>query len=115
MKNKVEVPIKNLHFKDLQVLIEELDIFTKYAAVTYLATDLLNTVIIFDTIMGLIYKLSVRVANGHKDYYTINFSVTEAAIILKCCNFNRTDRYEYTKHLMSKLKINLDQQLINLV
>jgi hypothetical protein len=27
---------------------------------------------------------------------TVKISVTQAAVILKCCNFNRTDQQEFT-------------------
>jgi hypothetical protein len=42
-------------------------------------------------------------------------SVTQAAVILKCCNFNRTDQQEFTNYVITKFKTDLDGQLNNLI
>ncbi len=110
--NKVRV--KNLHFKDLEVLQLELDIYNKYVAVKELKKDFYNSIITFDIISGLMLILLNRIWKG-AERCTISFSTSQAAIILKCCNFNRTDRNTYTKHVMTKLSIDLHKQLTDLV
>jgi hypothetical protein len=39
-----------------------------------------------------------------KKYSSVKISVTQAAVILKCCNFNRTDQQEFTNHVLLNLK-----------
>jgi Leu/Phe-tRNA-protein transferase len=41
-------------------------------------------------------------------FFTVKISVTQAAVILKCCNFNRTDQQEFTNHVITKFKTDLD-------
>lgn len=111
----IKVTLKEkLNFKDLEVLQSELDLFNKYVAIKELNTDFLNTIITFDIVNGLYFFLRMKIEQGKQDY-TISFSVSQAATILKCANFNRTDRGTYTKHVMTKLKIDLDKQLRDIV
>ncbi|SDX35978.1 hypothetical protein [Flavobacterium degerlachei] len=105
---------EKLNFKDLEVLQFELDLFNKYIAIKELHTDFLNTIITFDIVNGLYFFLRMKLEQ-EKVEYTISFSICQAATILKCCIFNRTDRGLYTKHVMNKLKIDLDKQLRDLV
>lgn len=105
---------EKLNFKDLEVLQFELDLFNKYVAIKELYTDFLNAIITFDVVNGLYFFLRMKIEQG-KEEYTISFSVSQAATILKCCNFNRSDRGLYTKHVMNKLKIDLDKQLNDMV
>lgn len=114
MRGGIKLQVKNLHFKDLQVLLLELDIYNKYVAVNDLANNFLDTIITFDIIMVLSYILNDRIEKPQTEH-TLSFSVTQSAIIIKCCNFNRTDRELYTKHVMNKLKIDLDKQLNDMV
>jgi hypothetical protein len=46
-------------------------------------------------------------------FFKVKISVTQAAVILKCCNFNRTDQQEFTNHVITKFKTDLDGQLDN--
>lgn len=110
----IKVPVKKLHHKDLEILQTELEIYVQYVAGYELKKEFLNSIITFDLAQNLYYIIRNRLEkNG--EYHTVYFTASQAAIVLKCCNLNRTDRDEFTKHVMNKLKINLDQQLINLV
>lgn len=110
----IKVTVKNLHYKDLLALQTELDIYNKYVAVKELQNDFLNTIITFDIVNILHFFLRTKIEQG-KEQYTVSFSISQAATILKCCNFNRVDRELYTKHVMTKLGIDLDKQLRDLV
>jgi DNA-binding GntR family transcriptional regulator len=110
----IKVTVKNLHFKDLEALQLELDIFNKYVAIKELQKDFLNTIITFDIVNNLYYLLRTRIEQGKKEY-TVSFTTSQAATILKCCNFNRADRDLYTNHVMTKLSIDLHKQLTDLV
>ena len=110
----IKVTIKNLHYKDLEVLQSELELFTKYLAVKELTKDFLNTITTFDIANSLYFLLRMKIEQSKIDY-TVSFTVSQAATILKCSNFNRTDRDLYTKHVMTKLNIDLDKQLRDLV
>lgn len=110
----IKVTVKNLHYKDLEVLQSELELFTKYIAIKKLINDFLNTIITFDNCTSLYFLLRMKIEQSKTDY-TVSFTVSQAATILKCCNFNRTDRDLYTKHVMTKLNIDLDKQLRDLV
>ncbi|MFV5702210.1 hypothetical protein ACM55F_10090 [Flavobacterium sp. XS2P12] len=109
-----KVTVKNLHFKDLEVLQIELDIFNKYVAIKELTTDFLNTIITFDIVNSLYFVLRNKIEQS-QEVYNISFTVSQAATILKCCNFHRADRDLYTKHVTTKLRIDLDKQLKDLV
>jgi hypothetical protein len=50
-----------------------------------------------------------------KKFFTVKISVTQAAVILKCCNFNRTDQQKFTNYVITKFKTDLDGQLNNLI
>lgn len=110
----IKVTVKNLHYKDLLALQTELDIYNKYVAVKELQNDFLNTIITFDIVNSLHFFLRMKIEQG-KQEYTVSFSISQAATILKCCNFNRSDREVYTKHVITKLSIDLDKQLKDLV
>lgn len=110
----IRVTVKNLHYKDLEVLQAELDIYNKYVAVKELQKDFLNTIITFDIVNSLYFVLRTKIEQG-REQYIVSFSISQAATILKCCNLNRVDRELYTKHVMTKLKIDLDKQLKDLV
>ena len=110
----IKVTIKNLNYKDLEVLQSELELFTKYLAVKELTKDFLNTIITFDIANSLYFLLRMKIEQSKIDY-TVSFTVSQAATILKCSNFNRTDRDLYTKNVMTKLNIDLDKQLRDLV
>lgn len=110
----IKVTVKNLNFKDLEVLQSEVELFSKYLAVTALNKDFLNTIISFDISNSLYFLLRMKIEQNKIDY-TVSFTVSQAATILKCCNFNRTDRDLYTKHVMTKLNIDLHKQLTDLV
>lgn len=110
----IRVKVKNLNFKDLEVLQSELELFVKYLAIKELAKDFLNTIITFDLANNLYFLLRKQIEQGKTDY-SVNFTVSQAATILKCCYFNRADRDLYTKHVMTKLSIDLDKQLKDLV
>lgn len=109
-----KVKVKNLYYEDLEALKTELDIYKKYVAVKYLATDFLQTIITFDIVNSLLFMLNTRMWKG-AEKQNIIFSASQAAIILKCCNFNRTDRNTYTKHVMTKLSIDIDEKLTSLI
>ena len=110
----IKVQLKKLHFKDLEALQLELDIYNKYVAVRELHIDFLNTIITFDIVNSLYFILRSRIEQGQQDY-TISFTVCQAATILKCCNFHRQDRDLFTKHVITKISIDLDKQLRDLV
>lgn len=110
----IKITVKNLHYKDLLALQTELDIYNKYVAVKELHKDFLNTIITFDIVNSLHFFLRMKIEQG-KEEYTVSFSISQAATILKCCNFNRVDRELYIKHVMIKLGIDLDKQLRDLV
>jgi hypothetical protein len=50
-----------------------------------------------------------------RSIFTVKISVTQAAVILKCCNFNRTDQQKFTNYVITKFKTDLDGQLNNLI
>jgi hypothetical protein len=51
--------------------------------------------------------------NFKRSIFTVK--ITQAAVILKCCNFNRTDQQEFTNYVITKFKTDLDGQLNNLI
>ncbi|MBB1194838.1 hypothetical protein DNC80_14300 [Flavobacterium sp. SOK18b] len=110
----IRITIKNLKMEDLEVLRLELDVYNKYVAVHQLNNDFLNSIITFDVVNNLFYLIRSK-TDQSKNEYSVSFTITQAAIILKCCSFNRTDRNTYTNHLINKLKIFLDKELRNLV
>lgn len=110
----IKIKVKQLNWKDLEVLQNELDLYMKYVAVKELTNDFLNTMITFDMVNNLYYLLRNRLEQNNTKY-NVSFTVSQAATILKCCHFKRIDRDEFTKHVMTKLEISLDKQLRDLV
>jgi hypothetical protein len=65
---------------------------------------------------GKMFQFQVIYQINFKEvFFTFKISVTQAAVILKCCNFNRTDQQEFTNHVITKFKTDLDGQLSNLI
>ena len=112
IRNKVT--ITKVDFKQLEAIHYELEFFAAYVAKTSLINDFLNAIMILDIAQGLYFFLRNKLENNNT-MYTISFSASQAAVILKCCTWTRTERSIYTNNVMLKLSFLLDEQLKALV
>lgn len=108
IRNKVT--ITKVDFKQLEAVHYELELFAAYVVRTSLKNDFLNAIMVLDIAQCLFYFLRGKLENENT-IYTISFSASQAAVILKCCIWNRTERSTYTKNVMRTLSFLLDEQL----
>lgn len=108
IRNKVT--ITKVDFTQLQVIQEELELFAAYEGRTSLKNDFLNTIMTLDIAQSLYFFLRNKLENQNT-MYTISFSASQAAVILKCCYWSRRERSNYTANVMLKLSFLLDEQL----
>lgn len=108
MKN-ITISVKKIRHKELEALQEELKAFIIHLNFQ-LKTDFLNAMISIDISGKLFYKFRNKL-EYQKEFYTISFSMSEAATILKCCNYDNPDRSVYTRNVLTKFNLDLDQKL----
>jgi hypothetical protein len=111
-RNKITV--KKIDFKQLEAIHEELELFSKHIAFSTLKTDFLNAIMSLDISNNLYFKLRNKLENGNF-HYTISFTPSEAALILKCSNYKRPERNTYIDNVFTQLSFVLDQQLKSLI
>jgi len=109
-----KITVKKLKHEHIEVLQQELKHFSYYTAVTSLRTDFLNAITALDIAATLHYVLRNKIEQDKK-LYTIGFSLTQAAIILKCCNYKRLERDDYVRNVMTSLVLIIDPQLISVI
>lgn len=109
-----KVSVSKLNVKELQALQMEIEKYAACAAVNDLHKDFLNTMIIIDVARNLYLKLRTKIENP-KPLQTISLSVTEASILLKCCNFDHPQKSLYSWNVMIKINLELDQKLKSMI
>ncbi len=108
IRNKVT--ITKVDFKQLEAVHYELELFATYISNTSLKNDFLNAIMTLDITQTLYFFLRNKLENNNT-MYTISFSASQAAVILKCCYWTRSARSPYTANVMLKLSFLLDEQL----
>lgn len=108
IRNKVT--ITKVDFKQLESIHCELELFAAHIAETSIKNDFLNAIITLDITQSMYFFLRNKLENNNI-MYTISISASQAAVILKCCCWSRSDRSPYTANVMLKLSFLLDEQL----
>lgn len=109
-----KITIKKLHFKEIQVLQYELELYVTYISDYCIQTDFLNAIISMDIASHLYFILRTKLEQD-RIKYSIGFTVSQAATIMKCCNYDRTYRSDYSKNVLRKYSSDIDQQLKSLI
>lgn len=110
----IKITVKELKIQELEVLQNELELYVNYISNYVLKNDFLNAIISLDIANNLYFILRSRIENGRTST-NINFTVSQAATIVKCCKYQRPNRNEYVKNVLLQLSATIDQQLISLV
>lgn len=110
----IKVQVSKMNFSEIEVLQQELELFNQYIVAHEIKRDFLTAITILDINNHLYYLLRHRLEKKQL-VHTISFSASQAATILKCCNYNRTARTDYAKNVLVKLSFILDQELKSLV
>lgn len=109
----IKIPLKKLKYRHIQVLQRELELFVAHVTINDLKSDFLNAITSLDIANNLYFILRNKMEQD-KNLYTISFTVSQAAIIMKCCYHIRKERTEEEDNIMLQYAIELDQKLKSL-
>ncbi|AOZ99610.1 hypothetical protein [Flavobacterium commune] len=108
IRNKVT--ITKVDYSQLEAIHFELEMYAKNISPDDLRKDFLNAIMTLDIAHSLFFFLRNKLETD-KTQYTISFSASQAAVLLKCCYWTRVQRSPYTANVMLKLSLLLDEQL----
>jgi hypothetical protein len=108
-----KITLTDISLTEVQILQNEVHLFTHYIQNNKLKEDFLNSIISLDISFKIWYFLRTRVESNKKEF-RLNFNLSEAATIMKCCNYNHNQRDDLDRITMLKISAQIDQQLKNL-
>jgi hypothetical protein len=109
-----KIAIKKIRITEIEALQDELQAYVDHIRQFDLRIDFLTAITSLDIIYTLYFILRKRLEQN-TEKVTLNLSASQAATILKCCDYSRPGRTEYAKHVLLKLQFNLDQKLKSLI
>ena len=110
-----KVTLTKVKFDELKALQAELELYADIQRLGFnfwSIEDFLNALLAVDIAHALWITLRNKIEN-RKNQYTMTFKISEAAILMKCCYWERKERGGYEKNVCEKYKNIIDQQLKN--
>ena len=113
------VKLTKIEIVEIEVLQSQLQNYLTYKNATLPASSL-NTVAYFETLLvidllqKLYYNFRSKIERTAKTHSSLNFSISEAVILLQCCNSVLTMQNDYEKFVQHKISGLLHKELINL-
>lgn len=105
-----KIQIKKVKRHQLQILQNELIHYTDHLQHNDLKIDFLNAITAIDINTSLYYLLRNRIEK-HSEKFNLNFSISQAATVMKCCNYNRSERDPLDVATLVLIGNSIDQQL----
>jgi hypothetical protein len=110
----MKIKVKNLKHSHVLVLQNELLSYSKFIADKLLNKQFLTAITILDIANTLNFLLRNKIESD-KQKFSISFSISQAAIIRQCINYeNDKNRDNFTIAVLELLKNQIDPQLLNL-
>lgn len=86
-----KIQIKKVKRHQLQILQNELIHFTEHIQHHDLKNDFLTAITVIDINTRLYYLLRNSIEK-HTEKFNLNFTLSQAATVMKCCNYSRPER-----------------------
>lgn len=105
-----KIQIKKVKRHQLQILQNELIHYTDFVQKSDLKKDFLNAITVIDINTTLYYLLRNRIEK-QKQQFNIELTISQAATVMKCCNYNRIERDPLEVTTLLMFGNSIDQQL----
>lgn len=113
------VKLSKIEIVEIKVLQSELQNYLSYKDAS-LSSNVRNveayfeTLLVIDILQKLYYNFRGKIEKTTNNHASLNLSVSEAVMLLQCCNSRLTIQDNYDRFVMQKISALLHKELINI-